>query len=45
MNEKHLFSNTDIRKLLLPIMVEELLASLLGMDDTIMDRNDASGAI
>ena len=26
MEEKHLFTNTDIRKLLLPIMVEQLLA-------------------
>ena len=41
MNEKHLFSNTDIRKLLLPIMVEQLLASLMGMVDTIMVSNVA----
>ena len=29
MEERHLFTNTDIRKLLLPIMVEQLLASLM----------------
>ena len=45
MNEKHLFSNTDIRKLLLPIMVEQLLASLMGMVDTIMVSNVGSAAI
>ena len=44
MNEKHLFSNTDIRKLLLPIMVEQLLASLMGMVDT-MVSNVGSAAI
>ena len=45
MSEKHLFSNTDIRKLLLPIMVEQLLASLMGMVDTIMVSNVGSAAI
>ncbi len=45
MNEKHLFSNTDIRKLLLPIIVEQLLASLMGMVDTIMVSNVGSAAI
>ena len=39
MKEKHLFSNKDIWKLLLPIMVEQLLASLMGMVDTIMVSN------
>ena len=29
MEEKHLFTNTEIRKLRLPIMVELLLASLM----------------
>ena len=45
MEEKHLFTNTDIRKLLLPIMVEQLLASLMGMVDTIMVSNVGSAAI
>ena len=45
MEEKHLFTNTDIRKLLLPIMVEQLLASLMGMVDTIMVSNVGSTAI
>ena len=44
MEEKHLFTNTDIRKLLLPIMVEQLLASLMGMVDTIMVSNVGSAA-
>ena len=45
MKEKHLFSNKDIWKLLLPIMVEQLLASLMGMVDTIMVSNVGSAAI
>ena len=45
MEERHLFTNTDIRKLLLPIMVEQLLASLMGMVDTIMVSNVGSAAI
>ena len=45
MKEKHIFSNRDIWKLLLPIMVEQLLASLMGMVDTIMVSNVGSAAI
>ena len=45
MKEKHIFSNRDIWKLLMPIMVEQLLASLMGMVDTIMVSNVGSAAI
>ena len=33
-NSDHIFSNVDIRKLLIPIMLENLLASLMGTVDT-----------
>ena len=45
MEERHLFTNKDIWKLLLPIMVEQLLASLMGMVDTMMVSNVGSAAI
>lgn len=41
----HLFSNTDIKKLLVPIIVEQLLTSLMGTIDTIMVSNVGSTAI
>lgn len=41
----HLFSNTDIKKLLVPIIVEQLLTSLMGTIDTIMVSNIGSAAI
>ena len=33
---QHLFTNKDLRKLLIPIMVEQLLSSLMGTIDTMM---------
>lgn len=36
MKEKHLFSNRDLGKLLIPVMLEQLLNSLMGMVDTMM---------
>ena len=36
MNEKHMFSNRDLWKLLIPLMIEQLLASLMGTVDTMM---------
>lgn len=43
--KKHLFSDKEIWKLLLPLMVEQLLASLMGTVDTIMVSNVGSEAI
>ena len=34
-NSDHIFSNVDIRKLLIPIMLENLLASLMGTVDRV----------
>lgn len=45
MKETHRFSNRDIWKLLLPLMVEQLLTSLMGMADTVMVSNVGSEAI
>lgn len=45
MNEKHMFSNRDLFKLLLPLIVEQLLNSLMGTADTIMVSNVSSEAI
>ena len=45
MKETHTFSNRDIWKLLLPLMVEQLLTSLMGMADTVMVSNVGSEAI
>lgn len=41
----HLFSNNDIKKLLAPIIVEQILTSLMGTIDTIMVSNIGSAAI
>ena len=41
----HLYSNTDLRKLLVPIMIEQLLSCLMGMADTMMVSNVGSAAI
>lgn len=41
----HLFSNADIKRLLAPIIVEQLLTSLMGTIDTIMVSNIGSSAI
>ena len=45
MNEKHMFSNRDLWKLLIPLMIEQLLASLMGTVDTMMVSNIGSEAI
>ncbi|MBP3543170.1 MAG: MATE family efflux transporter [Lachnospiraceae bacterium] len=45
MSEKHMFSNRDLFKLLLPLIVEQLLNSLMGTVDTIMVSNVGSEAI
>lgn len=45
MGKKHLFSDKEIWRLLLPLMVEQLLASLMGTVDTIMVSNVGSEAI
>lgn len=45
MRETHRFSNKEIWKLLLPLMVEQLLTSLMGMADTVMVSNVGSEAI
>lgn len=42
---QHLYNNTDLRKLLLPIIVEQLLSSLMGTADTTMVSNIGSAAI
>ncbi|MDY2590266.1 MAG: MATE family efflux transporter [Agathobacter sp.] len=47
MQEKsqHLYSNLDLRKLLIPIIIEQLLSSLMGTADTMMVSNIGSAAI
>lgn len=45
MEEKHMFSNRDLFRLLLPLIVEQLLNSLMGTVDTIMVSNVGSEAI
>ena len=42
---EHLFSNKDLKKLLIPIVVEQLLNSLMGTVDTVMVSNVGSAAI
>lgn len=44
-NTYHSYNNTDLRKLLLPIIVEQLLTSLMGTADTMMVSNVGSAAI
>lgn len=47
MQEKsqHLYSNLDLRKLLIPIIIEQLLSSLMGTADTMMVSNIGAAAI
>ncbi len=42
---QHIYSNTDLRKLLIPIIIEQLLSSLMGTADTMMVSNIGSAAI
>lgn len=44
-NSSHIFSNGDIARLLLPLIVEQLLTSLMGTVDTMMVSNVGSAAI
>lgn len=41
---QHLYTNTDLRKLLIPIIIEQLLSSLMGTADTMMVSNVGSAA-
>ena len=34
--KEHLFSNRDLRLLLVPVIIEQILASLMGTADTMM---------
>lgn len=43
--QQHLFSNADLRKLLIPLVVEQILNSLMGTADTMMVSNVGSAAI
>ena len=45
LHTKHLFSNIDLRKLLIPLIIEQLLNSLMGTIDTVMVSNVGSEAI
>ena len=42
---QHLYSNIDLRKLLIPIIIEQLLTSLMGTADTMMVSNIGAAAI
>lgn len=42
---KHTFSNKDLAYLLIPLVLEQLLTSLMGMIDTVMVSNIGSAAI
>ncbi len=45
MEQKHMFSNRDLRLLLVPLIIEQLLNSLMGTMDSIMVSNVGSAAI
>lgn len=45
MEQKHLFSNQDLKRLLVPLVVEQLLNSLMGTVDSMMVSNVGSAAI
>lgn len=45
MEKKHMFSNRQLRLLLMPLMAEQLLNSLMGTMDSIMVSNVGSAAI
>lgn len=44
-NQNHLYSNQDLCRLLIPIIVEQLLSCLMGTVDTMMVSNVGSAAI
>lgn len=41
----HMFSNTDLRKILVPVAIEQFLTSMMGTADTMMVSNVGSAAI
>lgn len=45
MEKKHMFSNRDLKKLLIPLVVEQILNSLMGMVDSVMVSNVGPAAI
>ena len=45
MEKKHMFSNRDLRKLLIPLVVEQILNSLMGTADSILVSNVGPAAI
>lgn len=45
LQRQHLFTNQDLKKLLIPLIIEQLLTSLMGTIDTIMVSNIGSAAI
>jgi len=42
---EHLFSGSDLKKLLIPLIIEQLLNSMMGMVDTVMVSNVGGAAI
>ena len=40
-----MFTNRDLRKLLIPLIVEQVLTSLMGIADTMMVSNVSSAAV
>lgn len=42
---EHLFSGSDLKKLLIPLVIEQLLNSMMGMVDTVMVSNVGGAAI
>lgn len=43
--QDRLFSNQDLRRLLIPLMIEQLLTGLMGMVDTLMVSNVGQTAV
>jgi len=43
--KQHLFSNRDLRILLIPLVIEQILNALMGTVDTMMVSNVSSSAI
>lgn len=43
--KEKLYSNTDLRKLILPLVIEQLLAVLVGMLDTVMISGEGEAAV
>ena len=45
MENQHMFSGSMLRKLLIPVIIEQILTSLMGTADTMMVSNVGSAAI